>query len=549
MAITFKKNPKYPSTQKPGIFYNVDGQESTWELYTGIDETEINKFKFSLGTWMEFRRYNRELLILPIEELDNFSLIVAIEATEEKPTEAPDGYVENTKENAENPLYGNELEPDESDISELSAGETGTFISPGRAWKTTVEYDESTDDDDPESDGQEGITITSNPRLDSTEFINLNLDGTLSQGQQWRWNGRLGSWEEAQRLVRQAPNNTSTDNEYVGIANLAETGYSTNLTEENLLIYHPLESENYKNTSAPLEVNFALAYNNLDTGQPIYYHVLEWGDEENKLTNDQILNSEFFGHYEIDDDDMLDRTQMKKLYQTLKLAKKLVSAGDATELSYTKHNYTEPGVKSIKTVVFRYNDDETYILETMLVITNIVVNNPNTSITDFNMFNSTDFSVLPLNTETDELIIGGVDEKSNYVESIEKIERDDLYETEDYLEKKYINKFLQKIDNLKYGNHPGKLDLASTRLFTKPYDISYFLNSRSTDILIDNKDCVVELNPNEIDQGIIDNTGKSNENAILIGDYKLVKKEKEKLRKDDNMDIPRIQTDKENQAF
>ena len=142
-----------------------------------------------------------------------------------------------------------------------------------------------------------------------------------------------------------------------------------------------------------------------------------------------------------------------------------------------------------------------------------------------------------------------MDEKSNYVESIEKIERDDLYETEDYLEKKYINKFLQKVDDLKYGNHPGKLDLASTRLFTKPYDISYFLNSRSTDILIDNKDCVVELNPNEIDQGIIDNTGKSNENAILIGDYKLVKKEKEKLRKDDNMDIPRIQTDKASQAF
>ena len=168
---------------------------------------------------------------------------------------------------------------------------------------------------------------------------------------------------------------------------------------------------------------------------------------------------------------------------------------------------------------------------------------------DFDLFGAVEFSVLPLKDNTQELIIGGISEKSKYVKSLKVIERDDLYGSGDYLEKKYNENILPNIKKSLYGDSITKVDLSTTRLFTKPYDISYFLNSRSTDILIDNKDCVVELNPNEIDQGIIDNTGKSNENAILIGDYKLVKKEKEKLRKDDNMDIPRIQTDKASQAF
>ena len=129
------------------------------------------------------------------------------------------------------------------------------------------------------------------------------------------------------------------------------------------------------------------------------------------------------------------------------------------------------------------------------------------------------------------------------------MEKDDLYESGDYLEKTYNEKLLPLIDDSIYGDHPGKLDLAATRLFTKPYDISYFLNSKATDILIDDKDCLIELNPNKNNGNMIENTGVSNEQAILIGDYEVVKESNRDMRKKDNMDVPKIETRKENQAF
>ena len=108
-----------------------------------------------------------------------------------------------------------------------------------------------------------------------------------------------------------------------------------------------------------------------------------------------------------------------------------------------------------------------------------------------------------------------------------------------------------------YGDHPGKLDLSTTRILSKPYDISYFINpftddesrSRATDILINNNDCFFEINPSEIDRNAIENTGKSNESAVVIGDYKLVKQQNREIRKEDSMDIPKIESRINNQAF
>ena len=116
-------------------------------------------------------------------------------------------------------------------------------------------------------------------------------------------------------------------------------------------------------------------------------------------------------------------------------------------------------------------------------------------------------------------------------------------------EKKYTENTLPNIKESLYGDTITKMDLSTARLFTKPYDISYFLNSKATDILIDNSDCLVELNPDKNDRNIIENTGISNEQAILIGDYEVVKEPNRDMRKKDNMDVPKIETRKENQAF
>ena len=60
MALQWKRNTRYPSVTRPGVFpriqefddQGVDLLEETWfENLTGIDEDEINKFKFALGSW------------------------------------------------------------------------------------------------------------------------------------------------------------------------------------------------------------------------------------------------------------------------------------------------------------------------------------------------------------------------------------------------------------------------------------------------------------------------------------------------------------------
>ena len=48
---------------------------------------------------------------------------------------------------------------------------------------------------------------------------------------------------------------------------------------------------------------------------------------------------------------------------------------------------------------------------------------------------------------------------------------------------------------------------------------------------------------------MIENTGTSDQHAILIGDYEVVKEPNRDMRKKDNMDVPKIETRKKNQAF
>ena len=261
---------------------------------------------------------------------------------------------------------------------------------------------------------------------------------------------------------------------------------------------------------------------------------------------EDIALSEFFALYDTDEEGF-SRTQAKRLTQVIKGAKKFKTEQD--KLNFTEHTYLESGMYTIRTVVFRLSADESVLHETTLISTNINVGETDESLDDFNLYGSDDFNILPMKVEGKELIVGAVDKQSDYVESLKTIEQDDTYGARDYLEKAYIEKFIPKADNSEYGDYPGKIDLATTRLFTKPYDISYFLNSKATDILIDDTDCLVELNPNEIDNDRIENTGKSDDVGFVVGDYKLIKRKDEPMVKEDLMSTPQIQKTRDNQAI
>ena len=91
----------YPSTQKPGIFphsqsLNEQGDDTAgprWDELNGIGEEELNTFKFSLGTWTQFLRRNRQIkLTTPAEAHALQPEIASDSAPVPKPNYIPDGF-------------------------------------------------------------------------------------------------------------------------------------------------------------------------------------------------------------------------------------------------------------------------------------------------------------------------------------------------------------------------------------------------------------------------------------------------------------------------
>ena len=405
------------------------------------------------------------------------------------------------------------------------------------------------------------------PNLDNDPYF--NRAGAYSDEYEWKWNGR--EWTPAETLL-ESPQIRKPKNKFIGVAISSKNepdmlNAVSNIRVNNLPIYHEVNTEDYLNNSAPLSIWFGVDFYQQDlestfAANRYKYHVIQWGDEDELLSDEEIMESEFFSIYDVEEGDF-DRTQAKKLTQIVKSCNYIKKYGTTqfdvnAKLQFTQHNYLTGGVKSIKTVVFRLNAEETSLYETTLITTNINVADVNESLEDFNIYGASEFNVLPINLNKNELIIGGIDKNSDYVNSIKQIDKDDSYGSKDYLEKQHINKFLPKVNNSEYGDHPGKLDLATTRVFTKPYDISYFTDripttkrrSRATDILIDNKDCIVELNPQKQIGIAVENTGQSNARGVMVGEYTLKKENKDlELKKDGIMKVSKIDKKNKEQAI
>ncbi len=598
MSIRFRRNTKYPSTQKPGVFANSssldeignDLNTNLWNELNGIDETEQNKFAFSLGSWVEFSRANRRIQVADPNQANFLNPRIDGEPIEPQPIAEPEGFVRNTLENAAIQEPSFDYDNPNNEIQAVvyeTRGEANSKKSPGQAFRAKSVKKYSVDG---YSQNTEYVVSKLGGNLHTDRWVELNKKGTLSPESGWRWypsmdllpvdsnypNEIQGRWFPTDSTIVTVTSPPSADI-ISGLATKKPTRFLDNLKEDDLFLFHKVGSENYKNTTSPLEVYFSVNFfRNVesDFGQ-FRYHVLEWGDEQDGLSNQDILESEFFEAYETDDD-VMDKAKYKKLMQVFSKSRYVahmaeMESGKGTRAYYEKHPellshiYSEPGIKQIKTIVFRIATGSTYILETYLLITNIFISDPDESIQNFSIFGANDFTVLPLKSKR-ELIIGAVDKNSDYSTSLSNIKKDDLYESQDYLEKKYSDEFYPLALEDQYGKDPGLIDLGTTRFFTKPYDLYDFINadklqwiingsgtlpinSSATDILIDNEDCTIELNPNQIDNLIIENTAKSSEKGIVLGDYKLEKKKGERIKKSDNMKIAEIEKKLNKQAF
>ena len=670
-TLQWKRNTRYPSVTRPGVFpriqefndFGEDILENTWFKLNGIDEEEMNKFKFALGTWTQLSRRNRKIKVISADLANSITVVAADEEeaiTEPKPNYLPENYVEDIfawANNIEEAKQGDAVNDGIFQLDGPTAAGYGVGIEGLRKYRKTHggkwrfmkldgiskigwnSYHEYPNADNPYvylmESRIEGLGITNSPGwYDSTQvgaespehawkvyhkkrtdqigkgdykiYIRPNIEtdqyiegehatgyGESSNGYQWSWrpHGQLitdpdtgltafGDWVEKSTTLIQTENQASSDNKYVGLVTKTPKNTISEIEPDDLFLYHEIGSDNYKDISAPLEIYFSLNYlerdadaNTLSGGTDVVkYLVLEWGDEEEKMSDQQILDSEFFYVYE-NDDNLFDAIKYKKLCliasEAITLSPDEINNTNADRGTIQNHLYIEPGIKTIKTIVFRFDTNGEFLLETSIVYTNIFVADPNQTIQDFNIFGAEDYSVLPLENEL-EPIIGNIDKRSEYVRSIEKIKNNDLYQSTDYLEKLYADDFLPKVKNDLYGEYAGNIDLGITRVFKKTYNIFDFiggdalqiinnnfeypqdslpLNSSATEILINNGDCVVELNPSNQNNDQIENNGISDEKGILMGDFRLVKNSNQKIKKEDSMQLPKVNTQKKRQAF
>ena len=658
MKVKWQYESLFPSTQKPGVFafsssINDIGDETNTELWNrlvGIDDTELNTFKFALGTWTVFSRLNRKIQVLTHEETNQLANeILSDEEPEPKPTSAPPNYPPvGGEDNTTFSLFKSfeDLEADEDDVGTtkpnvfdpkraawmmandtkfstpnkdfnqgydkvyadthedydgifkyrnktgyagpqpeiyniLSVGDTTEEFSGVRAWQLFKRYKNT--------DGRNRHYLWWRPNLQDSKWDEINQRGYLSPNRQWKWepsnspitdyqNGltALGQWiPSSVSAFIQFATQPESENRYVGVATTTNKQNLSDIETKDLPIYHEVGSSEYKSNSSPLEVYFSLNFSERDeeiqNAGVVKYYILEWGDEDTQLSSEDVLNSEFFEIYE-SEEFAYDKFTVKKVMQYLSDSTEMntsevMGGGDRGKLH--NHVYIEPGVKTIKTIVFRLDETEAFILETSLVYSQIFVADPNEKLQNFNIFGASDSSILPVENQN-EFIIGSIDNRSEYARSLRVIEINDLYENSDYLEKLYAEEFLPSVSQSLYGNYAGNLDLGQSRIFTKPYDIFNFiggdvleiidnnfeyprdslpLDSSATEILISNNDCIIELTPSNLNNFDIENTALSSEKGILIGDYSMVKEKGERIRREDSMELPRLEQRQDKQAF
>ena len=170
------------------------------------------------------------------------------------------------------------------------------------------------------------------------------------------------------------------------------------------------------------------------------YKVLQWGDEKQKLTNEQILNTFYLSWYNTE---IVSDWVLKQYDREVKSTENFIKNSDSN-LNLTSHVYNTSGLKSIKAIVYRINQAQTDVLETKLITTNILINDGYLTSQDFSIFGGADFNFLPLSNK--EAIIGGLDKDSKYNNSVEKIKKDDNFIEDDYLERQSSRDFIDNFN-------------------------------------------------------------------------------------------------------
>ena len=299
------------------------------------------------------------------------------------------------------------------------------------------------------------------------------------------------------------------------------------------------------------------------------FYVLDWNDVDNKFTNSE----EYLNDIPENNIDMLEK-QNQNLYKFADLSETLI------------HNYSTPGIKIIKAVLFSHLPyyEKSQIVRWKFIETRIYLDVPITKYPDFGELGGQDFTTIPWPYTTP--IIGGISENSKYKISIQntlgggKIAENEIIDI----------RFLTEADeNDELGKSIQKMDLQQVRFIIGPpegertYDMhtllginnnivqegifypytdtthwdcrdwdlnrNYCFSEESSvgQIFIDDnldldlkRDCILELNLGNLDGKTINDTNGNPNKGIMIGDYKIKKRQKNvPMKRDSFIKLPK----------
>ena len=217
--------------------------------------------------------------------------------------------------------------------------------------------------------------------------------------------------------------------------------------------------------------------------------VLDWNDKEDKITDFDYIYKFLWPETELE---MLENRRDNDIFifeNVVWNGTGCTSTGctnPSWDSGTLKHTYSEPGIKSVKLIVFSYclNTDGFTIqaLEWKLVTVRFNLTKDLVYEDDFHEIGGADFKVIPWPHTTP--IIGGVDrENSLYFNSIDKAFSEGKFLETDIIDE---DKLLKSIENDELGSYTGNIDIEQVRLFnTGVYDMNTLLGIEAslTDLL------------------------------------------------------------------
>ena len=205
-----------------------------------------------------------------------------------------------------------------------------------------------------------------------------------------------------------------------------------------------------------------------------YYYVVDWDDKEDEIKTIQDA-------LERKPDNLRDLFNMQKenLYR-LNNSKIMSENYNSTFGEPLTHTYTTPGIKTLKIIVFSYNDDSDNIFQSQnrggtvgrwkLITARFFLDIPINQYPDFGELGGSDYVTIPWPNTTP--IIGGVNNNSKYKISVQDALSSGNITEKDIIDERFL---VNDLENDEMGQGIDNLDLEQVRYFNKSYDMNQLL--------------------------------------------------------------------------